>query len=66
MSAVGGEGKYPRVCHLEGNYEGSSGGMEPHGLSILFKRSLAEKIRYKYLISDGDSKSHSLILEQQP
>lgn len=49
------------------NSECSSGRMEPHGLSVLFKGlSLTEKIRYKYLISDGDSKAHSLILEQQP
>lgn len=32
----------------------------------MFNRSMDEKIRYKYLISDGDSKSHTLILEQQP
>ena len=57
---------WKRNHQCEKNYEGSSGGMEPHGMSILFNRSLPEKIRYKYLISDGDSKSHALILEQQP
>lgn len=32
----------------------------------LFQRSLDFHIRYKYLISDGDSKAHSMILESQP
>ena len=48
--------------HIEcctANYAGSSGGMEPHGTMKMFNRSLDEKIRYKYLISDGDSKSHT-------
>ena len=37
--------KHKHQC--EKNYEGSSGGIEPHGMSILFNRSLPEKIRYK-------------------
>lgn len=48
------------------NYEGSSLGMESHGTLALFKRSLNYGLRYRYLMSDGDSKSHSLILEDQP
>ena len=47
------------------NYFGSSGGMEPEGAMTMFKRSLEDNIRYKYLISDGDSKAHPLILQEQ-
>ena len=56
--------KAKHIC--DANYEGSSGGMEPHGMVMMFQRSLDFRLRYKYLISDGDSKSHSLILESQP
>lgn len=52
------------VCSA--NYSGSAGGMEPNGTLQLFKKSMTDKIRYKYLISDGDSKTHSLLLEEQP
>ena len=48
------------------NYSGSSGAMEPKGTIKLFNHSLDYKIRYRYLISDGDSKSLSLVLEQKP
>lgn len=58
------EWKASHVCGA--NYEDSSGGMEPHGMVKLFQRSLDFHIRYKYLISDGDSKAHSMILESQP
>ena len=56
--------KVSHVCSA--NYKGSSGGMEPDSTVQMFKRSLDYNLRYKYLISDGDSKSHSLILEKQP
>ena len=48
------------------NFDGSSCSMEPRGTLVLFERSLQHGMRYKYLISDGDSKSHNLIVEQQP
>ncbi len=48
------------------NYVGSSSGVEPHGTVQMFQRSSDYGIRYKYLISDGDSKSHSIIQESQP
>ncbi len=32
----------------------------------MFQRSKDFGIRYKHLVSDGDSKSHSMILEAQP
>ena len=56
--------KAGHVCNV--NYEGSSGGMEPHGTLKMFQRSLDFHLRYRYLISDGDSKSHNLILKSQP
>lgn len=40
--------------------------MEPHGALELFKRSLQRKIRYTSLISDADSKTFSMLQEQQP
>ena len=40
--------------------------MEPTGLVKPFQRSLNDDIIYKYLVSDGDSKAHSLILKAQP
>ena len=43
------------------NYEGSSGRMEPQGMVEMFQRSLEFD-----LVSDGDSKTHKLILEKQP
>jgi len=58
------ESKASHVCCA--NYEGSSGGMEPHDMVKLFQRSLDFHIRYKYLISDGDSKAHSMIPEPNP
>ena len=51
------------VC--SSNYEGSAAGMESHGTVKMFNRLLDHGLRYRYLISDGDSKSHSFILEQQ-
>ena len=48
------------------NFEGSAGAMEPQGTLQLFKSSLDYKIRYAKLISDGDSKTHALLLEEQP
>ena len=56
--------KAGHVCNVD--YEGSSGGMEPHGTLKMFQRSLDFHLRYRYLISDGDSKSHNLILKSQP
>ena len=48
------------------NFQGSSCSMEPSGTLELFQRSLQHGMRYKYLISDGDSKSHNMLLQQQP
>ena len=58
------EWKLNHVC--DANFSGSAGAMEPLGTVELFKRSLNEKIRYKYLIADGDSKTHTLLLQEQP
>ena len=58
------EWKSTHIC--PSNYVGSSAGMEPTGLVKLFQRSLDDDIIYKYLVSDGDSKAHSLILKAQP
>ena len=52
------------VC--EANFTGSAGAMEPRGISRMFSRSLDFNVRYKYLISDGDAKTHALLLEEKP
>ena len=44
------------------NFSGSAGAMEPEGMLSMFQHSLNYKLRYKYLIADGDSKTHSLLL----
>ena len=51
--------KQSHVCTI--NFCGSAGAMEPIGTLTLFQRSLDHRIRYKYLISDGDSKTFSLL-----
>ena len=38
--------------------------MEPLGTLRLFQRSLDHNIRYKYMVSDGDSKTHSLLVRE--
>ena len=43
------------------NCSGSAGAMEPFGTLALFQRSVDHNLRYKYLISDGDSKTFSLL-----
>ena len=48
------------------NFEGSAGTMEPQGTLQLFKLSLDYNLRYTKLISDGDSKTHTLLLEEKP
>lgn len=46
------------------NYEGSSGGMEAEIGYILWKRSIdVSGFRYTTLISDGDAKTHSLLVK---
>ena len=40
--------------------------MEPLGTLDLFRRSLQKRLRYKWLIADGDSKTHNLLLDKQP
>ena len=49
------EWKPSHVCGA--NYEGSSAGMEPHGMVKLFQRSLDFHIRYKYR---GNTRSEQL------
>ena len=48
------------------NFDGSAGSMEPIGAVELFSRSMNFKIRYSRLVCDGDSKTHSLLLERKP
>ena len=50
----------------EASFSGSAGAMEPRGISRMFLRSQDFNIRYKYLISDGDAKTHALLLEEKP
>ena len=44
------------------NFEGSSAAMECEGAVVLWKRSIEKnKLRYKWMVSDGDSKAHSAV-----
>lgn len=47
------------------NFSGSAGSMEPYGTLALFQRSLGYNLRYKYLVSDGDSKTFSLLTQEK-
>ena len=47
------------------NFSGSAGAMEPIGTLKIFQRSLDHCLRYKSLISDGDSKTFSLLESKQ-
>ena len=40
--------------------------MEPKGALEIFQSSLSYGLRSKWLTSDGDSKTHALLLRQQP
>ena len=53
-----------KTCDI--NYSGSAAAMEPKGTLEMFRSSLNYKTRYTKLISDGDSKTHALLLEEQP
>ena len=48
------------------NFQGSSSAMEPVGILEIFKRSVDYKLRYSRLIADSDSKTHAMLLEEQP
>lgn len=48
------------------NFVGSSVAMEPTGILDMFRASLESNIRYTRLIADGDTKTHALVLEEQP
>ena len=50
------------MCSI--NFTGSAGAMEPLGTLELFQRSVSHKLRYKYMISDGDSKTHSFLISE--
>lgn len=47
------------------NFEGSSSAMEANGAEILFSRSVARhNMRYRWMISDGDSKAYTRVVEK--
>ena len=47
-------------CHV--NFEGSSPAMEAEAAVVLWQRSIEKhKMRYRYMVSDGDSKSFSSV-----
>ena len=50
----------------DANFSGSAGAIEPNGALLLFKRSLDFHIRYMSLVSDGDSKTMSLLQQEAP
>lgn len=44
------------------NFLGSSPAMEIEGATVLWKRSIeAHNMRYRWMVSDGDSKAHSSV-----
>jgi hypothetical protein len=55
--------KENHVCSI--NFTGSAGAMEPFGTLALFQRSVGYNLRYKYLVSDGDSKTFALLSREQ-
>lgn len=49
------------------DYEGVSGGMETIAAVSIFRRSLEKrKVRYEYILGDGDSKAYQAVLECNP
>ena len=50
----------------DANFSGSAGAMEPQGAVLLFKRSLDFNVCYMNLVSDGDSKTMSLLQQEMP
>ena len=55
--------KHADVCKI--NFEGSSGAMESEGALRMFRRSSSQyKLRYTNIISDGDSKTHTAIVQE--
>ena len=61
MSTIRGKASMFATIH----FTGSAGAMEPYGSLALFQRSLGYSLRYKYLISDGDSKTFALLSHEQ-
>lgn len=56
---------YKDNCDI--NFDGSSPAMEAQGALTMFQRSIVKhKLRYTGLIADGDSKTHSLLLDMKP
>ena len=47
--------------HCRKNYDGSSGNMEVSIAEELWKRSVDYKMRYKYMVCDGDSKAYNAV-----
>ena len=58
------EWKSAHDCQV--NFDGSAGAMEPTGTLQMFNTSMCDNIRYTRLIADGDSKTHTLLVEQRP
>ena len=50
----------------EGNFDGSSGSMEPGGLVKIFKCSLDFKLRYKHFVSDGNNSPLASLMKENP
>ena len=49
------------------NYSGSSGGMEPAGMKLIFHRSVEKYgVRYTRYLGDGDSSAFKTVSESQP
>ena len=47
--------------HCMGNYSGTSGSMELEAAKCIWRRSLASRVMYKQMITDGDSKAYSAV-----
>lgn len=58
--------QWKETNECEMNFDGSSAAMEPESTFEMFKSSLDYNICCTRLISDGDSKTHAMLLEEQP
>ncbi|XP_047101460.1 uncharacterized protein LOC124720179 [Schistocerca piceifrons] len=57
--------EHKKVCCR--NYSGSSGGMEPAAMKLMFHRSVEKYgVRYTKYLGDGDSSSFKTVLESEP
>jgi hypothetical protein len=56
------QGEHQASNQCDSNFSGSSPAMEAEGAKVLWSRSIElHKLRYRWMVSDGDSKAHSAV-----